>query len=508
MARIEAPLDQRYAMPPVRLAGAALASNYKKLARMTRSLNNRLVFAVVCAITLAFFWLGLGYPLGLRVRGDALAYLKIADSLGGVASAWTYAGDRTIGFPLFEFAIHEALSIFSPTVYLLSWINTIGAVMLAIHLAASWLYAFWAHSARVIRSRTTAYVLFAFLATNPALIGHTTSPLSDTFSVDLILLGLVALSSALAVERVRVCLWQCGLAATCLGFSVLVRPASLLALFSALLVYSAVAMRGTHTLKLSFLAVGMGIVLVLAIPSWNCTEKYGRVCLQSPKTFNPNLSMQDGLRGARLMWSRHNPFPGTLPMVTDEIMFNNYYKQCQISSSFGFGDTSLMGCLLARPLTLPAFVAKKWIGLFDFFRFTPYMENQTPPWLRNVGRAYGALAWLGLIFCFVYLFSLLKHRVRSNARSDLASNAALVFLAVFSLVVLAQHTALHTEERYGFPLIPICSVVLFRYCEWAIFKFRTGEWRTVAILLFMCLVSVALFVAQINAWDSLSFAHG
>ncbi|MBC7621524.1 MAG: hypothetical protein H7293_21515 [Candidatus Saccharibacteria bacterium] len=475
---------------------------------MSVSLRKPFVIALGSAIALALFWVGMSYPLDLRVRGDALGYLKIADSFNSFASVWTYAGERTIGLPLFEFAIRQALSLFSPTVYLLPWINAIGIAMLAIHLIASWLFSIWSRRAGLFHASATGYVLFVYLATSPALVGHTTSPLSDTFSIDLILLGLVALASALQAERTRIHLLYCGLAAGCLAFSVLVRPASLLGLGAALLACGLVTLRGPPSSRITIGAVVLGSLLLLAVPSWNCAEKYGSACLQSPKTFNANLSMQDGLRGGRLMWSQKNDFPGTIPMVTDASMFDAYYRSCRIESSIGFSDTSLMGCLLARPLTLPAFVAKKWIGLFDYFRFTPYMENLTPTWLRILSRAYGALAWLGLTMCIVTVLALHKQSVRTIVRAQLTTQTGLVFLATYSAVMLAQHTALHTEERYGFPLIPICAAVLFGYGERAIVRYRSGRGRSIEPWLVLCAMALTLFVVQISAWDRLSFAQG
>lgn len=475
---------------------------------MSGSLNKSLVIILTTAVAVGLFWIGLSFPLDLRVRGDAFAYLKIADSFKNFTSIWAYAGDRTIGFPLFEFAIHQTLSIFSPNVYLLSWINAIGIAILITHLIASWLFSVWARGTGVFQSSTASYLLFVYLATSPALIGHTTSPLTDTLSIDLILLGLAAIASALRTERALVGLTYSGLAAACLAFSVLVRPAAMLGLGAAFFVCGVASMWGARSSRITYGAVLLGSLMVLALPCWNCTQKYGSVCLQSPKTVNLNLSMQDGLRGARLIWSLKNDFPGSIPMVTDTFMLNTYYRPCRIESAIGFSDKSMMGCLLARPLSLPIFLAKKWIGLFDYFRFTPYMENLTPSWLSNLSRAYGALAWLGFSLCIGTMFALHKQSVRSNARTLLLSKNGVLFLTTYSIVILAQHTALHTEERYGFPLIPICAAALFGYGERSVALARSGELRSILPRILLCVLVVALFVGQISAWDQLSPVQG
>jgi hypothetical protein len=473
---------------------------------MSPTFKKILVIAFASAGALALFRFGLSYPLAIRVRGDAYGYLKIAESFDGFASAWSYSGDRTAGFPFFEYVMHQMLSIFSPTVFLLTWINAIGLTMLMVHITAAWLFAAWARCAKIIESETANNLLFIYLATCPVLIGHTTSPLTDTFSIDLILLALVLFASALRARQIHICLTFSVLAAVFFGFSVLVRPASLIALGLALLLCWHLSLRIPWSGRLAIGATLIGCLIVLAPSFFSCTQKYEIACLQSPKTFNAIASAQDGLRGARVMWSQQNDFPGTLPMVADDTMFNNYYRQCQIQSIVGSSDNSLTGCLLARPLTLPTFVVKKWIGLFDYFRFTPYTENLTPAWLRNSSRAYGALVWLGLSLCFVTLMKLREVEVRSNLRKLLAANTAVVFLVSYSVVMLAQHTVLHTEERYGFPLIPLCAAVFFGYCERAMSRYRSGERRGfLPSLLFCCLV-LGPFVAQIIAWDHASFA--
>lgn len=250
----------------------------------------------------------------------------------------------------------------------------------------------------------------------------------------------------------------------------------------------------------------IGCLLLLAPSYWNCTAKYGASCLQSPGTFIANSSMQDGLRGARLMWSRPNSLPGTLPMVRDELMFEEYYRQCHITSAIGLDETSLMGCLLARPLTLPVFLAKKWIGLFDYFRFTPYLENQTPSWMRTLSRAYGALAWLGLV---VFLLTLVK-RHGGNSDSHLTrirfTNLGITFLASYTIALLAQHTALHTEERYGFPLIPL-SIAYFIGCwEYLINSFSEKNKKELVLFGVFCCLMLSIYIGQVISWDQLSFA--
>ena len=474
---------------------------------MSICFKQSLVIVFASTIASMLFLFGLTFPLNIRVSGDALGYLKIADSFSGFGMALTYAGDRTVGFPIFEYSIRQILSEFSSTVFLLQWINTIGVAMLATHLLATWLFCFWADSVGHIKSATTRHLLFIYLATYPALIGHITSPLTDTFSIDIILLALVSLNYALQAIRPHTLLAFSLFASVCFGFAVLVRPASVIGVSVALLVCLFISWLGTSQSRIALGIALTGYLIMLAPSLMNCNEKYGRFCLQAPQTFNAVLSAQEGLRGARLMWSQQNGAPGTLPMVIDDTMFNHYYQECRIEKIFGWGDSSFTGCLLARPLTLSAFVAKKWLGLFDHFRFTPYVENLTPAWLRNLSRMYGALSWIGLALCFAALVKLRDGEMRFNLKQRLPSNLATIWLISYSAVMLAQHTVLHTEERYGFPLIPLCALVLFEHCERSIAEYRSGGWSGVAPQYLFCLLVLVLFIVQITAWDKISFVQ-
>jgi hypothetical protein len=70
---------------------------------MNSTLKKSFFITIAAGIAVKLFLFGLSYPLELRLLGDAYQYLKIADGLPGFSSAFNYAGDRTIGFPLFEY---------------------------------------------------------------------------------------------------------------------------------------------------------------------------------------------------------------------------------------------------------------------------------------------------------------------------------------------------------------------------------------------------------------------
>jgi hypothetical protein len=254
-------------------------------------------------------------------------------------------------------------------------------------------------------------------------------------------------------------------------------------------------------------ATALGCILLLAPFGYNCTQKYGSLCLQSPATFDPVQSAQSGLRGARTLWEMTSLAPGQwAPTLPDDTMFYNYFQRCQLKSLVGTDDSSLTGCLITRPLALPAYVVKKWIGLLDNFRFTPYLEKETPIWLRWLSRAYASLAWVGLALLFLMLFQATKHVNRSEIREKIIVPIMPGILVVYSMVMLAQHTLLHVEDRYGFPIIPLCLIMLAAYGEKSIHIYRTSGYLKILLLSLFCIVAWAIFMAQIIIWDNTALA--
>lgn len=469
---------------------------------MSQLFKESLVVFFASAVAMMLFFFGILNPLNTRVSGDAMEYLRIADGLVDITTIANYSGTRTIGFPLFEKVIFQILSVFQETVFVLTWINTIGIATLVLHVIASWSFATWARRSALINSETTRHQLFFFLATFPALIGHTTTPVTDTFAIDLVLLGFFFLDASVRSKDFRICVVSACFAALLFGYSILVRPASLIGLGVAMSICGFMSIWGSRTSQVALSIALIGCTTLL-LPSYlNCFQKYDAICLQSPKTFNVTLSMQDGLKGARILWTHPNGIPGSIPMLTDDTMFRNYYKRCQLDSIVGLGDTSFTGCLASQPLTLPAFLVKKWIGLFDYFRFTPYLENATPSWLRILSRTYGALAWLGFSLCFIAVLQVRKVADGSSTKGRFTQNFGMLFLTFYSAILLAQHTVLHTEERYGFPLLPICAIVMFMRGEWLVLQCRLRNFRPVLYHALFSLCAVVVFFVQISIWDS------
>jgi hypothetical protein len=468
-----------------------------------RSGTKKLIaLSIAAVVALMLFAFGLSYPLiPFRVSGDANTYLEIADGFTNFSDVLAFAGDRTVGFPSFEFMVGEIVSTFTSNE--LAWVNAISATLLVIHFSTAWFFSRWARSTNLIQTENMALVLFVFLATYPALIGHTTSPVTDTFAVDLVVCALMSMHAALTASNAYKSYLWAGLSAFFFGFSILARPGNQLSVATALMAGMALSLLAARRKTSVICVTALGCALVVAPFYYNCAQKYGSICLQSSKYEDLVQSAQAGLRGARTLWEMKSLSPGQwAPILPDDTMFSNYYQRCRLKTIFGTDESSLTGCLITRPLALPAYTLKKWIGLFDHFRFTPYLEVTTPFWLRWLSRAYDSLAWVGLSMFFMTLFLATKRAYRSAIKEKLTTPISPMILVVYSVVMLLQHTALHIEDRFGFPVIPLCAVMLAIYGENFIQSYRTFGYKRVVPLALYCITAWAVFIAQIIIWDN------
>jgi hypothetical protein len=465
----------------------------------------RQIVLVVLGLSAAtgLFAFGLSYPITLRVRGDAATYLRIAAEFEGLPAALSYAGERSAGMPLFDYLAREVLHVLVAEPTWSAWVNTICILLFAIHLATSWSFARWALASNLLDSRYAQVQVFALLASCPALVGHTTTPLTDTLSIDLVLLALVVWTRALGLGR----LWQRVFAMATVGlalaFSTLLRPAYLLGSAGFLLVALAaeLALRPRH----AYLPVVALVACAAALAPFGtqCAQRYGRgLCLQDEATFDSTRHAQVGMRGARVLWYQRTAPGDILPVLPDSFMMSNFYERCRLTSIAGMGESSLSGCLLSRPIAAPIYVVKKWIGMFDHFRFTPYLEANTPAWLRWLSRTYDVLYWLGLVLCPLWLVRLTRGGISAGARDASARRGPVTALLGFSAIMLAEHTALHIEDRFSLPLLPLCALALVGYAGALLGRYHAGGVRAIRAPTIYAGVASLIFIAQIVAWDA------
>jgi hypothetical protein len=79
-----------------------------------------------------------------------------------------------------------------------------------------------------------------------------------------------------------------------------------------------------------------------------------------------------------------------------------------------------------------------------------------------------------------------------------------VGLLAFTLAMLAEHTALHVEDRFSLPLLPLCGLSVVAQLERVWTRARQAgprHARACWVTGGYALLSASLFVAQILAWD-------
>jgi len=86
-----------------------------------------------------------------------------------------------------------------------------------------------------------------------------------------------------------------------------------------------------------------------------------------------------------------------------------------------------------------------------------------------------------------------------------STSRAATLLVVYSAAMLAPHTILHVEDRYGVPLLPLCALLLVMYGENCTLQFRASGWRGIGPLALYAVAAWAMFVVQIIARDQTSF---
>jgi hypothetical protein len=491
------------------------------MSKATRALPVFIVTAglgVACAL---FAW-GLTLPLTYRVLGDAREYLWIAsvfddgsrqkglDDLAelphraGLLGMLAYVGDRTVGFPLLAFGVREILGVFIGRPSLLAWTNAICTFLFALHLLASAAAVSLATKYRLIESRVARSGLFALLVSFPALVGHTTTPLTDTCGADVVLLAIWMSDRAFSRRERKSALIDAAVAGVLWAFSALIRPGYVLPMWSALLVLAVLALRIDRRGFVVALSILISAGAMVAPFAFRCQQRFGELCLQNPKTFEIGRHARMGMKGARLLWFHPGGWVGgEFPIVPDRFMLENFYTQCRPERFLGIADDSVTGCMLRRPHLVPAYLAKKWIGLHDHFRFQPYAEEVTPVWLRRLSRSYSACAWIGFVFAWFWLFVLLRERLQARAflwQASLGSAAC-----VFFVLMLAEHTFLHVEDRYSLSWIALCCASFVRLAETIRARFVQRRWREVKAYLVVAAMALIVFALQIAVWDRVRF---
>ena len=425
-----------------------------------------------------------------RVRGDALAYLRLAANARSLADVLGYAGERTLGFPAFLYALRlpfERVAALGPET-LGAFVNALAVVLFAVHVLSS--VVFFLRMREILRPALEAPLhpaALALLVAYPGLVAYTTVPLTDTLAADLLMLGVVlCLPRPTAASSSR--LARAGGAGLLLGALVLVRPSALTTTAAVLLVALAQALWRDQA-QASVLA--LSIAVWAGLVGWQahtCMRAYGEVCLLDPAVTRKALaeSVSWGTTSARHYWSRHATNVEGRVTVVDPLLTSVLGDECR--ARMLVGRDGILACLVARPVAYPLLLLKKSIGLFDAYQLQPYAVDVTPRWARLASRPFGALAFAGLVAVAGWLAFLLRAEPRSP----------LVIVLSVPVVHVAWQALFHVEARYGLAAVPFSLVMLVATAQYLP---RLGRaWRAAVVL--ALIVAGVGFLAQTSSWDA------
>lgn len=424
-----------------------------------------------------------------RVRGDAFEYLSAAKHFSSYGDALSFTGNRTYGFPLFLYFVKR---LTAPT-EMYQWVRHVTYIMFPLHICASLLFyaAFLRPRCQATKlHRLTAPIVAAVLISYPALVTHTTTTLTDTFTVDLLLLAAAAYYSSLESAGLSASI-RTGACGLLLGYAAMVRPSlwPALAVFVTTAVAVSMARKRTARSALPNAAVLIASTLIPILPAaTNCTAAFGALCIRNPSFVRTATqdSLQLGLSSVRVFWSSHDRSPDTMPGLKDPFLVENYGSRCR-ADSLG----SLVACLVSRPRALPVYIAKKTMALFDVPHVQSYAVDQTPPWFTRLQRLYEVTAFPGLAALLITAVFYLKRKGKGDV--------VWIGLPWFALTLTAvlTHSVFHIEGRYGFPVLPFAlSSLIFGFAE----ARRWGRRARIVWLLSMTGAAV-VFMWQIQTWD-------
>lgn len=414
---------------------------------------------------------------------DAVSYSQISNSFKNFGEAFTYAGNRTFGFPLVLYFIKRIVEVFSnPSPEVLVGIQT--ATLLVFHFVASVFFYRAIRKLSLLQGLRIHPVVLSLILLHPGLVGHSAVLLTDTFTADLIMIGVVYLLEARNGSS-RSLLLRGAAVGLVLGFAVGVRP-FLAVSVSAVIAFAiglSIFFRKPRPFIFFFSPMFFVFSLVLLPSVLNCRTNYGKVCMQNP-TFSGQAvsdSLQLGMTFFRYYGSTRS---NVAVMPEDWSMVENWKGACNISNVTG--PVQWLQCVSRKPLYFPVFLMKKVVALFDSFFLQPYAQDVTPSWARHYSRVFGTLSFVGF-FCAIWI--LLVFIKRRMFWESLAIS--------FPIFTLLFQIPMHIEPRYSFSVVPICLFSLVWLFQWSL---RQNRQRKFAYWFFI-LVFGAIFLIQTRFWD-------
>lgn len=477
---------------------------------MTKSLSTLvslkwaiLFISMGLGIATGLFYYGIHAPFYYRLRGDAWTYMDIAHHFTSLREALHYIGVRTPGFPIFDYLF----LFFDPNSTEESRIIHLCLTLFIFHELTMLWCCFIAVKCKLFTSSSLYFGLFCcLLIAYPAMVMHTTTPLTDVFGADLLWIGfsLFAFSSSKTPSTLTLCLGL--ISGSILGYAILVRPAYWPGVIGFLTVYALMTCVNRCLSRplnirqpIMMCTVTLLTLAIMILPVMNhCKSRYHTLCLQDPNTFNALEHMKVGLGSARTPWTYALSPQGIVPSYPDAFLSHHFAQRCHIHSVLGHlndDNTNLLSCFYHAPHLTVFYFIKKITGLFDTFRMTPYTETITPVWYLWLSRFFSSLAFLGF---WVLLWEGAQGIYRLMVYHKPVSTLSFATFC-FCVLQVSVHSVLHVEERFALPWIPFCLIALCLKIKEIQNKNYPLHLRRLW-LLFALLVMLGYFI-QVLVWD-------
>jgi len=413
---------------------------------------------------------------------DAVTYSEISNSFRSFGEAFSYAADRTFGFPFVLYCMKRLVEVFStPTPEELDAAQT--AMLLIFHFAASVFFY------RSLRKTSQHYGLrihpaaLLLILIHPGLTGYTSVLLTDTFTSNLIMIATALLLGAREAGT-RSLLLRGAAMGTTLGLAVAARPFLVVSTFVFFCLIATLALLFRSPKRpLLFFALTLASFSLFLLPSvLQCRTIYGKVCMQNPGFAAQGVeSLKWGLTSVRTYWSSRSEYT----VAPDEqTMAKNIRATCDIQGIKGGIDW--LKCIFSNPFFTPVFLVKKVIGLFDSYFLHSYASDVTSSWDRRYARIFGMLSFVGYFCAIGILVGFLRRR---KIWESLA-------LSLPVLILLFQ-LPMHIEPRYSFSTVPICLVATVWLFQKAIQQGR----RMLITYLIVFVTLGGTFLVQTHLWD-------
>ena len=447
-----------------------------------------------------------------RVRGDAASYLTFGERAAEAETILRFESSQGVGMPLVLRAFRAYLEPLAAD-FGRGWFEWVPAYLFVFHVVSC--VVFWEAQRRVL-SRSglpTSHPLLLFaLLLHPGLVAGTTLLLTDTLTVDLVLLGAGSWLLRPTEQQGRSLLAVLAGCTTGLSWALaaLARPVFLVPVLGAViglaLVWGLEAVRsrtevrglrgwaqGGAAMIALILCVGSPLLLVVE----SCARRHGEACLADPVVVRRFSGWEAGvgLANVRTYWSSKTTPPGLVVLVTDRWLRRRFSDDC--TTLRVFGPESSAGCVLRHLHLSPVLAFKKLSAFVDQQHYQPYVADETPPGARRYFRIFSAITWLGLLvllFAFVAAF----RRARGSPRFQ----ELLALLTLPSLVAVA-HLFVHVESRYVLVLVPFSYVAFGCVLTVTLARAQKRDFRFVACIVGAGALALGALFAQLAAWDAL-----